>query len=672
MANDVETYVREILDNVQVIEATRKAAQEEKILAKVREASGTAGVKAYKQVQAEAAKAAKEAERAAKEAERAAKGPSAWTQALQANTEAVKDSSKELNDFRGKVNQSAESLGKIGAALGAISPELGSVVTTAQQGIGAVSGLSGAMGTLGAALPPIAIAGGLVAAGFYDLEQQNKALREESDRLTKQLDKLKDGLEGIRDVEAELLQRELTLADPNAAKHLEASTKAAEKYAPQVAVVKEELGRAREEQRKANAELERWTTGLDAQTMAQDVVTRHQRDAQKALDDATASVTAQEAQLQALNEAQGSLAGRLITVTVREEEAKEAKERTKEAEKDATEAARERERVQAMLLKALLAEADAETKRSETLQEAKASLEDMKRSSEEALATDEERIALAAQAAREAAVAAANEAQAASNSAEERKRIAKDLSETLININVDEARQFKAIEDEKTKKAKEAAEERAQVTKDALTDAYDEVLGSTNTFLDQLASNQSSSISALQDAIETAEEKGQTAKAASLKKNLEAEQEGARKVFALQQSLKYADATMSYAQALMTAAALPPPADVIKGVAATAAYGLSIATISSQDPPTFSDTPAGGYRFTSEDNTIRGASNDTAILFRDPLEGFQQALDVLARRQAPTSTPARERRPLLGKQLATTPVARLLTRDAERLTRGRL
>ena len=93
------------------------------------------------------------AKQAAKETERAAKGPSAWTQALTANTAAVQDSAKELNDFRGKVNQSAESLGKIGVALSAVSPELGGFVASAQQGIGAVSGLSGAMGTLGYPMP---------------------------------------------------------------------------------------------------------------------------------------------------------------------------------------------------------------------------------------------------------------------------------------------------------------------------------------------------------------------------------------------------------------------------------------------------------------------------------------------------------------------------------------
>ena len=73
-----------------------------------------------------------------------------------------------------------------------------------------------------------------------------------------------------------------------------------------------------------------------------------------------------------------------------------------------------------------------------------------------------------------------------------------------------------------------------------------------------------------------------------------------------------------------------------------------------------------------EGQTVRGAANDTAILFRDPLEGFAQAVEVMARRQAPTSSPKRGGRSLLGVSAATTPVSRLLTRDVERATRGKL
>ena len=70
MADAITTYVREILDNVQVIEATRAAAQEEKILAGVRAASGAAGVKAYKELQKAQADAVKAQESAQKAADR--------------------------------------------------------------------------------------------------------------------------------------------------------------------------------------------------------------------------------------------------------------------------------------------------------------------------------------------------------------------------------------------------------------------------------------------------------------------------------------------------------------------------------------------------------------------------------------------------------------------------
>ena len=315
-----------------------------------------------------------------------------------------------------------------------------------------------------------------------------------------------------------------------------------------------------------------------------------------------------------------------------------------EADREAAEAARERERVQAMLLKTLLAEANAEIKRVASLDEAKASLEEMRRASEEALATDRERIQLAAQAAREEAVAAANAAQALSDSSEERKRIAQDLAATLININVEEARQFKAIEDEKTKEAKEQAEKRAKAAVDTATTALD------------AAAEASAEIA--------------TAIGAQNAKAGEEAWKISQQIATLQAT---ASALEAGAKAAAGAAALGPVAAAAAGIATFALVeGAYVAKLSALETPTFTDTPPGGYRFTGESNTIQGATNDTAILFRDPLEGFQQALDVLSRRQAPTSTPARDRRPLLGKQLATTPVARLLTRDAERLTRGRI
>jgi hypothetical protein len=220
--------------------------------------------------------------------------------------------------------------------------------------------------------------------------------------------------------------------------------------------------------------------------------------------------------------------------------------------------------------------------------------------------------------------------------------------------------------------AEEKHNEYVETVKGSAKSAYDDVTSAASNYLDQIASNQSDTISALQSAIEKAEENGQTAKANRLKKDLQKEQEAAVKVFELRQAAAAGQATLSFAEALMTAATLPPPADIIKGLAATAAYGLSLATINSEQPPTFTDTPPGGFRMGPGNNTVQGSPDDTAILFRDPLEGVAQSLEILARRQAPTSTAAPSRRPLLGPQLARTPVARLLTRDVERVTRGRI
>ena len=161
--------------------------------------------------------------------------------------------------------------------------------------------------------------------------------------------------------------------------------------------------------------------------------------------------------------------------------------------------------------------------------------------------------------------------------------------------------------------------------------------------------------------------------AAKAEEGTDAQKDAALKWWRASQTAAVAEAGINTSVAISKAASsVPPPANLIPMAIAAAQGAATVAAIASQQAPTFTDTPAGGYRFTGESNTIQGAANDTAILFRDPLEGFQQALDVLSRRQAPTSTPARGGRDLIGKQTVMTPVSRLLTRDVERVTRGRI
>jgi hypothetical protein len=226
----------------------------------------------------------------------------------------------------------------------------------------------------------------------------------------------------------------------------------------------------------------------------------------------------------------------------------------------------------------------------------------------------------------------------------------------------DQEAMAKANEERIAASKKTAAEisEAYSITSDALGDYFDSVLNASE-----------DKIGELEDAIQEANENGEKGKAESLKKQLAAEKEAATKAFEWQQTLSAANATVNWLEALVKATTYGPVGGPLVAGAATLAYGLSLKQIESTEP-SFSDTPAGGYRFDGGSQSIRGAPNDTAILFRDPLEGIQQAMDVLARRQAPTSTAGPPPRDLLGLNLARTPVGRLLTRDAERLTRGRL
>ena len=652
MADNV-TYSKivELLDNSQYLAALKKAEDEEKILAGLREAGGQAAVKAFKATEAAA-------KQAAKETERAAKGPSAWTLALEANTAAAAASTKELGEFRGKINLGAESLGKIGSALGSVDPALGAVAAGFQKVTGVVSaGASGLQlfgtsikGALAIAGGPMAIAAATATAAVafaYDeyaesakaAEEAEKAAKEETEKATAAHEAL---TRAIRDQRIEQDRLAGRLSDTEAKVKGVANTMKDE-YGPRLDAAKKKL----EDARAAQEDWRRSMGPMD-EAIETDKVKLEQLIA------VTGDAAVEYSQLQTEYKTSLRQQKEIIKTTDEQAEAKEnEKEKTKEstaAVKDATEAARERERVEAMLLKTLLDEADAEIKRSASLQEAKSSLEDMKRASEEALATEEERIALAAQASREAAVAVANEAQAQADSAEEKKRIAQDLSATLININVDEARQFKAIEDEKTAKAKEEADKRLAREQQNIayiadaTGAAANILGSV---YDQIA--------------------------AEAEAGTDAQKDAALKWWRASQTAAVAEAGINTSVAISKAASsVPPPANLIPMAIAAAQGAATVAAIASQQPPTFTDTPAGGFRFTGESNTIQGAANDTAILFRDPLEGFAQAVEVMARRQAPTSSPKRGGRSLLGVSVATTPVSRLLTSDVKRATRGKL
>lgn len=160
-------------------------------------------------------------------------------------------------------------------------------------------------------------------------------------------------------------------------------------------------------------------------------------------------------------------------------------------------------------------------------------------------------------------------------------------------------------------------------------------------------------------------------KAALAEDGTKQQKEDALKAWRIQHRLALAEAGINLVLASSAALATPPAPNVFAAAAAAALGAVPVANIAAQQAPTFSDTPSGGYRFgAGAGNTIHGAQNDTAILFREPLEGVRQALNVLASRQAPTTTPATGRRSLVGPSLARDPVTRMLTQDVGRVTRG--
>lgn len=234
------------------------------------------------------------------------------------------------------------------------------------------------------------------------------------------------------------------------------------------------------------------------------------------------------------------------------------------AEQAATEAERQRAQVHALTLHQLLAEADAETKQTAALDAATEALDRAHDAATAGIATEEERIHLAAQAARETAVAAANEAQAAADSSDERKRIARELAETLAAINQKEVADTKKSEDAKAQAAATAAAK--------IRSAYA-----------SSAASLASSVSSVADSVEqAAERQGESAKKTALT------------AFRVSQGAAIASTIVTTAEAAMRAysdaLALGPAGLALAPFAAGAAAAVGaaqVAAIATQAPPSF-------------------------------------------------------------------------------------
>ena len=714
MADAITTYVREILDNVQVIEATRAAAQEEKVLAGIRAASGAAGVKAYKELQkaqADAAKAQESAQRAAdrrtNKIEEELTGnitkTEALTRAILDQTAAIKSGGSATEGAgRGASalaegsNKAAEGAEKLAGVLGLVSPEaanvtreLGNVAKGMSVASTAQSALSGVLGAGSAILGPLAAVAASVASAYSQYAdsaekaaEAEKKWRDEQKAASSLTNKLADDLVALQREQA-VLSGTMTQVEADT---LTASEALDKEYSEAVVKSLDKVN-----------DFKRQLTELDEQIKSGDGYAYALKEQQDALN---VSLEEARAEYDGLNEKLNTLRETSAKVIEQRDEEKKKAEASREAErkaaeakrkaeKQAADAARDAEKARAEELAALVSLEKAEEDRTKAVSKGVAALRAQEDAAKKSGMTAEESINAVAEAALAQADATARAALREAETAEERREIEQALADARVAINIDAFNQIvqaQAVADQKRLEMEEKAAEDAQkIAEDAakaqadlqkknaseISEAYSITSDALGDYFDSVLDASKDKIGELEDAIEEANENGEKSKAEGLKKQLAAEKEAATKAFEWQQTLSAANATVNWLEALVKATTYGPVGGPLVAGAATLAYGLSLKQIESQEP-SFTDTPAGGYRFGGGSQSIRGAANDTAILFRDPLEGIQQAMDVLARRQAPTSTAGPPPRDLLGVNLARTPVGRLLTRDAERLTRGRL
>lgn len=707
MADAITTYVREILDNVQVIEATRAAATEEKVLAGVRAVSGAAGVKAYKELQKAQADSAKAAERRTNKIEDELTGnitkTEALTRAILGQTDAIKagggateSAGRGAQALSAGSNKAAESAEKLAGVMGLVSPEaatltreLGNVAKGMSVAGSAQTALSGVLGAGSALLGPLA-AVAAAAAFAYSQYAENAEKAAEAEKKWRQEQKDSADLGEKLTGQITALQREQAVL-AGTMTQVEVDTKTASE-----ALDKEYSEAVIKSIDKVNG-FKAQLTELDEQIKSGDgyaYALKEQQDALNvSLEEAQTEYDTLNARLNTLRETTAKVIEQRDEEKKKAEAAREAERKAAEAkrkaDKEAADAARDAEKTRAEELAALVSLEKAEEDRTKAVSDGIKALRAQEDAAKQNGMTAEEAINAAAEAALAQADASARAAFAEAETAEERKQIEQALADARVAINIDAFNQIvqaQAIADQKRlemeekaaedaqKIAEDAADKRAEeskknaaeiseaysITSDALGDYFDSVLGARE-----------DKIKELEDAIEEATDNGEKGRAASLERQLAAEKAAAEKAFKWQQALSASNATVNWLEAVVKATTYGPIGGPLVAGAATLAYGLSLKQIESEEP-SFNDTPAGGYRFDGGSQSIRGAVNDTGILFRDPLEGVQQALDVMARRQAPTSTAGPAPRDLLGLNLARTPVGRLLTRDAERLTRGRL
>lgn len=507
------------------------------------------GASEAKSLTAALSKEIKNAEKASRDAAKASKDAASG----------FKQAASAADGMRSGLSKAGEGLSKVAAGLSVIDPGLGAAVANLQKFEGVATAAAGSGEILGSAvadiaLGPVGLAAGVAAAAFlayqHATDQAAEATRQqaEADRDAVAAMKGLDDQLFAATLHAKVLSGDITAAQEAS---LKAGHSVAEEFSPALAEAATNLAKARKEAADYHAKVGT-PIGLGSTYAANHIeeLNKAADDQQQTFDD----LRNKYLELQRVTESNASA----------DQGAKDAKAGATAASKAATAATKtEKDAIQDLVQEAERLNA-VEAARVSTYE---SNLSALDRAHDAALraATDaQDQIHLDAQAAREAAAGAASEAQAAANSSDERKRIARELAETLAAINQQEVVDTKKAEDAKARVAAETAAKVRSAYSSAASDLAD-------------------SISSVADTVESAAERqGESAKKAALT------------AFRVSQGAAIASTVVTTAEAAMRAyadaLALGPAGLALAPIAAGAAAAVGaaqVASIAAEAPPKF-------------------------------------------------------------------------------------
>ena len=609
MADVVYSKIVEVLDNTQYIGALKKAEQEEKVLAGLRELGGKAAVKAYRDID--------------REQRRATAGTSAFSAAVMETATSSKATAAGMQQLSFQLDDVFTQLASGAAPMQVLVQQGGQIAGAFQS----APGLLGAVVDKVAALGPAIAATGAVLAPFIFLwkdytDQKNAAV--EADKRWQKV--AKDGDNVIKDAAAKVRELNLELApltdqqrelERTSNRWKDATAAGTKEIDAQIRIVEAELKLLS----KTSPEYAAQTELLEKLRRRRDEVTKAGKEGFEAERKLAQSRRESAEQDKAIEEAEKDR-------EERRKKAKEAADKLRKAEYALGETERiaaenmgkmalEREEKERAALAALLKKTDA----IEGLSNAEKSLSKRE-----------------AQDQRDELARLTNIALATADTAEERVRIARETQEALAQIGQMEVVQARKDEDEKQKAAEEAARKRLEAEQKYLgavadvTGAASDIFG---VYYDSLTADTDSM---------TAEQK-----------------RTALKVWKTQQTLAIAEIGVNTIKGVSEAlASAPPPLNLVPAAVAAAQGAAQLAAASSSPAPTFDDAAlppvrGGGRR------TIAFHEDDYIAAAKDPID---------LKRHAERVTSGRTSEPSTARRLAQINTGWLLTDQLMLTTRG--